>query len=375
MSREYGSPPEDDRSPSSGGREHIFRSSPNQPLVIVSEGGRHDEASRRVVRAQAARASAAQSRLTRARNREERESRDGPQSPPAMTGVGVFQANIQPSSSGTRSTPPQPKSPPSEDTPPPPLLGWLGTMPGIAGMSRDGFQREVNTMEGTQPYRSPAQMSSPQSPSLEGRGAHTGRRLPMAVPRGFAHLGQRVDMSTEFTRLISRTACFDFGSPGVESRLHMLLFDLILSSAGASMANMGTPGHPIQAFLRVACTCLTIFQGQRADGQAFADDPNYNAGLVAAWSEVLTMDQAALREPKTAQASLWAIFIISVTTGADATVRLFHSVLHSLLSDLNLKAWHDVRTTLLEFIFPVSFLDEPCQRFLNGLHELHIGLV
>lgn len=179
-------------------------------------------------------------------------------------------------------------------------------------------------------------------------------------------------MSGEFVRLISRTACFDFGSPGVESRLQMLLLDLILSSAGASM---GTSGHPIQAFLRVACTCLTIYQGQRADGQAFADNPKYDAGLVAAWAEVLAMDQAALTEPKTAQVSLWAIFIISVTTGADATARLFHTVLHNILSDLNLKAWNDVRTTLLEFIFPVSFLDEPCRRFLSGLHELRIGLV
>jgi len=197
----------------------------------------------------------------------------------------------------------------------------------------------------------------------------------MAVPRGFAQLGQRIDMSGEFLKLISRTACFDFGSPGVESRLHMLLLDLILSSAGASMGNMDIPGHPIQAFLRIACTCLTIFQGQRAGGQAFADDPKYNAGLVAAWAEALTMNQAALREPKTAQVALWAIFIISVTTGADVTRRLFHSVLHSILSDLNLSAWNDVRVTLLEFIFPVSFLDEPCQRFLSELQELRIGLV
>ena len=201
-----------------------------------------------------------------------------------------------------------------------------------------------------------------------------GRQLPMAVPRGFSQLGQRIEMCGEFVLLISRTACFDFGSKGVQVRLHMLLLDLVVFSAGASMANMAIPGHPIQAFLRVACTCLTIFQGQRADGQNSTDDPNYRAGLEAAWAEVLDMDQAALKEPKTAQVSLWAIFIISVCTGADATVRLFHSVLHSILSDLNLSAWDDVRTTLLEFVFPVSFLDEPCKSFLKGLHDLRIGL-
>lgn len=374
MPREYSSPCEDDRSNPTGGREHIFHTSRSQPLVIVAEGGRHDEASRRVVRAQAARASAAQSRLTRARNREERESRDGPQSPSGMTGTSVFQANVQPSSSSARSTPPQPMSPPSDSRRPKPLMGWLGTMPSITGVGRDGYQRDANVMGGTERPEMSSGAPSSGSPS-HGLRTDTGRQLPMAVPRGFAQLGQRVDMSGDFVKLISRTACFDFGSPGVESRLHMLLSDLISSSAGASMANMVIPGHPVQAFLRIACTCLTIFQGQRADGQTFADDPKYNAGLGAAWAEVLTMDQAALTEPKTAQVSLWAIFIISVTTGADSTVRLFHSALHNLMSDLNLKGWIDVRTTLLEFIFPVSFLDEPCRRYYDGLQQLRIGLV
>ena len=58
---------------SNGGGQHNFAQNP--PLVIVNELGRHDEASRRVVRAQAARASAAQSRITRARNRDQREGR------------------------------------------------------------------------------------------------------------------------------------------------------------------------------------------------------------------------------------------------------------------------------------------------------------
>lgn len=54
-------------------------------MVIVSEQGRHSEESRRIVRAQAARASAAASRVTRARNRGEREEtiREPLQPPPA----------------------------------------------------------------------------------------------------------------------------------------------------------------------------------------------------------------------------------------------------------------------------------------------------
>jgi hypothetical protein len=30
---------------------------------------------------------------------------------------------------------------------------------------------------------------------------------------------------------------------------------------------------------------------------------------------------------------------------------------------------------LLDFIFPVSFLDEPCKRFFQGLQDLRIGHV
>ena len=80
-------PPPSDRNPDEGTRPTSSAGTPqscrNAPLVIVSERGRHSDESRRIVRAQAARASAAQSRVTRARNREGRDStvRDGPQSP------------------------------------------------------------------------------------------------------------------------------------------------------------------------------------------------------------------------------------------------------------------------------------------------------
>lgn len=216
--------------------------------------------------------------------------------------------------------------------------------------------------------------SSPHQPAAQMMGGDSGRQLPLAVPRGFATLRQRVDMSSEFLTLVSRTACFDFGSPGVEARLHQLILDLILSSAGASISNLALPGHPIQGHLRIACTCLTIFQGQRADGRKFAGDPKYNEGLMAAWSEVAMMDQGALAEPKTAQASLWAVFIISVTTGVGAATSIFHQLLHNLFQDLGVQVWEHVRSILLEFIFPVSFLDEPCKHFFNGLQDLRIGL-
>ncbi len=150
--------------------------------------------------------------------------------------------------------------------------------------------------------------------------------------------------------LISRTACIDFASPGVEQRLHQLLFDLIANVAGAALTTQ--PGHPLQSHLRVACTCLTIFQGQRANGEVFAQDQKYQVGLEAAWSEAMLLDQTALDEPKSAEASLWAVFMIMVTTGATAT--FFHKQLHGLLQDLQLRYWEQVRKVLLDFIYPVE---------------------
>jgi len=344
-----------ERGPQAGGGQQIIFAQ-NPPLVIVNESGRHDEASRRVVRAQAARASAAQSRITRARNRDQREGRGETQSPVELLPVAV--------ESATESSPLRATLPP-EGAGQPPLLSWLGSTPCPAGTVGASLAQGATVLNGQgTPFRS----------LFQGMGADGSRQLPLAVPRGFATLKQRVDISSEFLTLISRTACFDFGSPGVESRLHQLILDLILSSAGATLSGLTIPGHGIQGHLRIACTCLTIFQGQRVDGKEFAENPKYHAGLMAAWSEVTMMDQGALTEPKTAQASIWAIIIISVTTGAGAAAKIFHQLLHNLFQDLNVKAWEHVRSILLEFIFPVSFLDEPCKRFFHGLQDLHIGL-
>lgn len=348
--------PADNGLSAGGGQTTILRVSQSAPLVIVSEQGRHDEASRRLVRAQAARASAAQSRITRARNRDQREGRVGAQSPHEQF---VFAAQEPP--------PPSPVAPP--DVPGyTPLLDWLSGA--TCGALLDQRPSANNDNCGPQ---MPGAGGLPFHAFQTNTGADSGRQLPLAVPRGFATLRQRVDISAEFLTLISRTACFDFGSPGVKSRLHQLILDLILSSVDVATSNLPVPGHPVQGHLRIACICLTIFQGQRPDGKKVAGDSEYDAGLSAAWSEVLTMDQGALTEPETAQASLWAVFIISVTTGAGAAASVFHQVLHTLFQDLNVQVWEHVRSILLEFIFPVSFLDEPCKKFFHGLQDLRIS--
>jgi hypothetical protein len=195
-------------------------------------------------------------------------------------------------------------------------------------------------------------------------------QLPLAMPRGFVALQQRIDISGDLAVLLSRTSCFDFGSPGVEERLQQLLSDLIIGHAKAILSPIPTPGHPIQGHLRIACTCLTIFQGQRADGAVFTED-RYQTGLDAAWSEATLLDQAALADSKSADASLWAIFIINVTTGS--TTEFYHRLLHQLLQDLDLRYWSQVRSTLLNFIYPVSFLDEPCKSFFENLQQSRIG--
>jgi len=352
--------PQERGSQAGGGHQIIFAQNP--PLVIVNESGRHDEASRRVVRAQAARASAAQSRITRARNRDQREGRET-QSP-----VEILPAPVETLQSAVERAPeslPLRAADGSAAQAQAPLLSWLGSTPCPAGAIGTSLAHGATALNG---------MGTPFRSLFQGMSTDGSRQLPLAVPRGFATLKQRVDISSEFLTLISRTACFDFGSPGVESRLHQLILDLILSSAGAALSGLAIPGHAIQGHLRIACTCLTIFQGQRADGKTFAEDPKYHAGLVAAWSEVTMMDQGVLTEPKTAQASIWAIIIISVTTGAGAAAKIFHQLLHTLFQDLNVQAWEHVRSILLEFIFPVSYLDEPCKRFFHGLQDLRIGL-
>lgn len=196
-------------------------------------------------------------------------------------------------------------------------------------------------------------------------------QLPRALPKGFNVLNQRLSLSDPLLGLLTRTSCFDFGSPGVEERIHGLLFDLIIGYLKAALSPFTPSGPPVQDHLRIACTCLTIFQGQRANGQTLANEPTYDKGLEAAWSEVTLLDQQALSDSRSAEASLWAVFIISVTTGTkDGTgVSFFQRVLMGLLQDLQLQAWADVRKILLDFIYPVSFLDEPCRAFWEKVQD------
>jgi hypothetical protein len=210
---------------------------------------------------------------------------------------------------------------------------------------------------------------SPQGEAARSPGDGGKFQLPLALPRGFTMLQQKLDISDTMIGLLSRTACVDFASPGVEERLHHLLFDLIIKAG--TLGLLAQTGHPIQGHLRIAATCLTIFQGQRANGAVFAEDKKYDIGLEAAWSEARLLDPSPLAEPKAAEASLWAVFIISVTTGA--TEDFFHQQLHGLLQDLQLRYWEQVRKVLLDFIYPVSFLDERCKLFYDNLHQAQVA--
>ncbi|RMY48416.1 hypothetical protein D0865_08092 [Hortaea werneckii] len=307
------------------------------PLVIVSERGRHTEASRRIVRAQAARASAAQSRVTRARNRGEREgaSYEPVQSPSARSPYAQGPVRSSSSSEHTRDQTlyaphASPESRTSLDDSP--LLRWLPSVLGDAWDPSSSFGTpSMPALAMRSDSFSNISSSSPRSPSDS-----TKFQLPVALPRGFASLQQRIHISDMMSTLLSRTACVDYDSPGVEHRLHQLLYDLVVGTAGLA----SQPGHPIQGHLRIACTCLTIFQGQRANGEVFARDRRYQIGLDAAWSEATQLDHSALEEPKSAEASLWAVFIISVTTGA--TAGFFHRSLNSLLHDLQLSYWEQI---------------------------------
>ncbi|KAK3070361.1 hypothetical protein LTR53_010603 [Teratosphaeriaceae sp. CCFEE 6253] len=358
------------------GPDPTAQSGRQQPLFIVSEQGRHTDESRRIVRAQAARASAAQSRVTRARNRGERdgtaqlphESEPPPPPPAPLPAPPVEQP---PANNG-----------PSTAFGPLPLAAWLpyiiGGATGAVVQQAAGLAASaVSSVPAPAPptgfgfakpflptpsfgFPSAAPSSEPAQPPPD---AASKFQLPLALPRGFATLQQRIPVSEAMLALVSRTACIDFHSAGVEQRLHQLLFDLIANVAGSAL--MTQPGHPIQSHLRVACTCLTIFQGQRANGQVFAQDQKYQIGLEAAWSEATMLNRLALDEPKSAEASLWAVFMIMVTTGATATY--FHQQLHGLLRDLQLRYWEQVRKVLLDFIYPVSFLDEPCKSLYDTL--------
>lgn len=168
--------------------------------------------------------------------------------------------------------------------------------------------------------------------------------------------------------------------------MHQLLLDVILTFTINTTTTVPSlpfhhptaSGHPIQSHIRIACASLTIYQGWRADGAFLTSEKAYKSGLDAAWLEVTMLDQNALSplmEPHTAPASLWAVFIISVTTGASATAGLFHDLLRQLFEFLDLRRWEQVRGVLLDFIYPVSFLDQPCKEFWLKLCEMRVGLV
>ena len=146
-----------------------------------------------------------------------------------------------------------------------------------------------------------------------------------------------------------------------------------LVTSGLSFLHFHSQDTPYRATFASPVHVWTIFQGQRANGAVIETEKKYQTGLEAAWSEAMLLDQGALSEPKSAEASLWAIFIISVTTGS--TAEYFNKMLSSLLQDLQLQHWPDVRKVLLDFIYPVSFLDEPCRLFFNSISTLQpIGI-
>lgn len=346
-----------------------LQSGRNPPLVIVSEQGRHSNESRRIVRAQAARASAAQSRVTRARNREGKEIPidDAPHSP----------GTIEPSQAVEL-----PSSPPIDEISillERPLFQWLihslnKSATSLLGDAKSSVLTDPPPAGGLATLLPTGGAISSVFGSLasDGQGFEDPRRLqlPLAIPSGFLILQQRKEISDSLATLLSRTACIDFGSPGVEERLHQLLYDLAVDHARSFVSPTSPPGHPVQGYMRIACICLTIFQGQRVDGEVFSES-KYQAGLNHAWSEATYLDQTALAEPKSADASLWAIFIINVTTGS--TESFFHVLLHRLLQYLELRSWCGVRQILQRFIYPASILEAPCKSFFERLQELRIG--
>ncbi|WPG98482.1 Hypothetical protein R9X50_00127300 [Acrodontium crateriforme] len=355
---------------SDGRGTHHGSSSRKPQLVIVNQTGITSDASRRIVRAQAARASAAQSRVTRQRNREEREgttTSGRAQSPttsePVTTPPPQFPATSQPwREAGS-----------AFDLSQRPLVSWLTSL----------LNLNVNSvLDGTAIFSSPKLAVGAVTSTLGAVGSlpfglapglfqqatgsdNAGLKLPVRLPRGFTGLQKRIEISPTMLDVLGRTACIDFDSAGLELRLHKLLFDIVITSAGTALSPVPSLGHPIQGHLRVACTCLTIFQGQRANDAIFASDIKYKHGLDAAWSEVTLLDQTPLIDMKSAEASLWAMFIITVTTGA--TAQFFSDQIIHLFRDLKLTMWEQVRSVLLAFIYPASFLDEPCKSFYQTI--------
>jgi len=205
-----------------------FSAFTNSPLVIVSEQGRHSEASRRLVRAQAARASAAASRVTRARNREEREGGarsdgarsegletpipDPPQQPPARPSTQSRQSSYGTKFSTASLAGALPLSP---------LVEWVGTViTNPAEVLRGGASILTGTVPATAQSAfsgitsavSPAAIintvQAPHSELSSLAGKSETRQLPVALPKGFAALQQRLLISESFITFVSNTACF-----------------------------------------------------------------------------------------------------------------------------------------------------------------------
>lgn len=244
---------------------------PAPPLIIVSAQGHSDE-SRRIVRAQAARASAAQSRVTRARNREGRE-REMPLSP-AQHGQGTHGGQRLQSTSITSSS--RVNLPTFDavhdaagDAPPAkpviefgekPMMRWALTLlnlpPGTLCEGMTNFKTapryDLSPLKSIgRIFPGPQRPDSRDGPS---NGEINVFQLPVALPRGFARLQQRLPISSPMLALLSRTACVDFVSPGVEHRLHQLLYDLVVASAGRDMSSVPDDRHPIEGHLRVVCS-------------------------------------------------------------------------------------------------------------------------
>lgn len=382
--------PSADDSPAPGRGNNASGPRRNPPLVIVSERGRHSEASRRIVRAQAARASAAQSRETRARNRETQQANQPPR--PAEATASNDPPRPQPSHSHSQRSYQEPRRP-HPPAPDPrrnednfdsdgilkPLVNWITNIlhltaasfvSGAAALASGGrpeLKNANDALAGAAGHGYIADSGVKMEEVQVDRGLFN-RRLPIALPRGFATLQTRITISDDFMVLLSRTACFDYASNGVQDRLNELLFDIVMNTATTAILDpMQSGDHPISKHLRLACVCLTIFQGQRVDGATFAGNQNYDLGLQAAWNEAMVLDHAALQDQKSAEAALWAVFVISVTCGS--TVTFYHQLLYSLMQDLQLAHWSQVRNVLLDFIYPGSFIDAPMQQFYHKLHR------
>ncbi|KAM3419417.1 hypothetical protein BST61_g5345 [Cercospora zeina] len=357
----------------------------NPPLVIVSERGRHSEASRRIVRAQAARASAAQSRETRARNRGSQQASQASRAPveaPAPNHVSRQSHAQQSHQKPQRQQPPAPDPTRSDDNLDSdgilkPLVNWItnilhltatSLVSSAAALAAQGQPQLKNASDARGSGHGYIADSGVKMEEVQVDRGLLNRRLPIALPRGFAMLQTRINISDDFMVLLSRTACFDYASIGVEGRLNELLCDIVMNTATSAILDpTKSSDHPISKHLRLACVCLTIFQGQRVDGATFAGNQHYDLGLQAAWNEAMVLDHAALKDQKSAEAALWAVFVISVTCGSTAT--FYHQLLHGLMHDLQLAHWSQVRNVLLDFIYPGSFIDAPMHLFYQQLHR------